>query len=196
MIEYKILLGALAVAIQLTSFSIYFIGIWKGKTKPHAFTWLVWGIINIIAFSAVISSGGESGSWVLAVNAIACLSISFIGFRQKIVSYDLYDWMALIGAFLGIFLWWLTKNPLYAVILVSLSDATSAIPTFRKAYRFPFEENALSFSLGIFYFVIAILALESLSITTWLYPATIVLVDGALVLLILLRRKKLEKRMV
>src|SRR3989344_4210477 len=110
--EYKILLGYLAVIIELASYTIYFFGIWKGKTKPHAFTWLVWGTLNIVAFIAVLLSGGETGSWVLAVNTIGCFSIAIIGFVQNHVEYDKYDWLALLGAIIGILLWWLTDNAL------------------------------------------------------------------------------------
>ena len=187
--EYKIYLGVLAVIIQLIGYTVYFTGILKGRTKPHAFTWLAWGIINIVAFLAVFFSGGAAGSWVLAVNIVACLSIASIGFWQKRVRYDLYDWMALAGALIGVILWQITDNALYAVVLVSLSDAVSAIPTLRKAYYLPFEENGLSFFIGILSYSTAILSLEVLSVTTWLYPATIIFVDSLLVILILLRRR-------
>lgn len=191
--EYKILLGYSAVAIEILSYAIYFIGISRGKTKPHAFTWFVWGVINVVAFAAVLVSGGEAGSWVLGVNALACFVISIIGFIQKHVEYDRYDWFALAGALIGIFLWWLKKSPLYAVIFVSFSDAIGSIPIFRKAHRAPFEENITAFAIGVIYYPLAILALESLTLTTWLYPALVFLLDGALVLLVFYRRKNLLK---
>ncbi len=191
--EYKIFLGYLAVVIEIFSYVVYLFGIWKGKTKPHAFTWLVWGTLNIVAFVAVLISGGEAGSWVLGVNALFCFLISGIGFWQKHVEYDKYDWLALTGALFGAFLWWLTKNPLYAVILVALSDATGSIPLFRKAYRAPFEENITAFAIGMIYYPIAILALNTLSLTTWLYPVVVFLLDGALVALVFVRRLKIKQ---
>ncbi len=190
--EYKTLLGFLAVAIEIISYIVYFVGIYRGKTKPHAFTWFVWGVLNIIAFIAVLISGGEAGSWILGVNVFACFAIAIIGFIQKHVVYDKYDWLALFGALLGIFLWWLSDNPLYAVVLVSIADGTGTIPIFRKAYRAPFEENITAFAIGVLYYPLAILALESLTLTTWLYPATVFLLDAALVILVFTRRKKLK----
>ncbi|HEY4513580.1 MAG TPA: hypothetical protein VJH06_03650 [Candidatus Paceibacterota bacterium] len=189
--EYKIFLGYLASSIAILSYLLYFIGIAKGKTKPHAFTWLVWGVLNIVAFAAVLVAGGEAGAWVLGINALACLTISGVGFYQRHVEYDIYDWLALAGALVGAYLWWLTSNPLYAVILVCLSDGVGSVPIFRKAYRAPFEENALAFFVGILYYPLAIVALESLTLTTWLYPAFAIILDGALVSLVLWRRKKI-----
>ena len=112
---------------------------------------------------------------------------------QKHMDYDKYDWLALVGALIGIFLWWLTKNPLYAVILVTIADATGSIPIFRKAYRAPFEENISAFAIGMVYYPLAILALQSLTLTTWLYPALVFLLDGALVILTFIRRKLILK---
>lgn len=189
--EYKIYFEYLAILIQLISYSIYFVGIYNGKTKPHAFTWLVWGTLNIVGFSAVLASSGyNSVVAILVINALANLTISGIGFWQRNVQYDKYDWLALFGGFLGIFLWWLTDNPLYAVILISISDMVALVPTFRKAYRLPFEENITSFAVGIPYYVLAIIALNTFSLTTLMYPVAIILLDSSLVALIHIRRKK------
>lgn len=190
--EYKIILGYLAVAMGLLSYFVYFRSIYKGDTKPHAFTWFVWSILNAVAFAAVILSGGESGSWIFAVNAICCFLISGVGFWQKRIEYDSYDWLALIGAIVGIILWWFTNNPLYAVILISISDFIGIIPSLRKAYRLPFEENLSSWFLSFLYYPLGILALESLTLTTWLYSAAIMVADAILIAIIIIQRKKFK----
>lgn len=193
MTDYKVYLGYFAVAVEFASYAPYFIGIYRGKTKPHAFTWLVWGLLNVVAFIAVLISGGGAGSLVLAGNAICCLSIAAIGFWQRHVRYDLFDWLALVGAIIGIILWWLTNQPLFAVLLVVLSDGLGSIPIFRKAYRAPFEENVTSFATGLLYYLIALFALQSFTVTTSLYHFAIIVLDGSLIVLILARRGQLTK---
>ena len=78
--EYKMALGYLALAIQAVSYAIYFYGIWQGKTKPHAFTWMVWCLLTTLGFFAVLASGGGIGAWVLAGNGIANFAIAAVGF--------------------------------------------------------------------------------------------------------------------
>ena len=190
--DYKTLLGALAITVQIIGYIAYFIGIFKGKTKPHAFTWFVFSVVNIVAFIAVLTSGGGAGSWVLGMNVFACSAIALIGLRQKQVAYDMYDWLALTGALIGVFLWWLTDNPLYAVVLVAFADAIGSIPTFRKAYRKPFEENALSFFSTAISHPLAILALRSFALVTWFYSASLIFIDLSLVILILIRREQVK----
>jgi len=174
--------------VAIVSFAVYLIGIYRGKTKPHAFTWFAWGAINAVALAAVLSAGGGLGSWVLAVNTVACFIVAFIGFYQKKVQYDFYDWIALAGALIGAALWGTTGNPLYGVILVSISDAIAIIPSVRKAYRLPFEENVSSFIIGISYYLLALPALQSFTLTTSLYHFEVIAVDLVLILTVLIRR--------
>lgn len=187
--KYKVILGLIAAIVQGCSYLFYFLGIYKGTTKPHAFTWFVRGVINVIAFLAVVTSDAGAGAWIFAINMFSCLTVALIGFRQKYVDYDVYDWYALCGGIFGGILWWLTSDPLYAVIFVCLSDGIAMIPTIRKAYTKPFEENALSFVISVFGFGLSIFAIDSFSITTLLYPIIIVSLDAFLVGLLLVRRK-------
>lgn len=189
--DYKPILGYIATAIAIASYLIYFWGIYKRRTKPHAFTWFVWGTLNVIGFAAVLTGGGGEGAWVLAVNVIGCYGIATIGFYQRHVQYDKYDWMALGGGLLGGIFWYFTKNPLYAVVLITISDCIGIIPSFRKAYRLPFEENPFSFSVGVLYYFLALFALEHFTPTTALYHVVIMLADGTFAIMILIRRKQL-----
>ena len=50
MLEYKTILGIIAVIIALAGYVPYFRDIFRGKTKPHAFSWLVWASLTGIAF--------------------------------------------------------------------------------------------------------------------------------------------------
>jgi hypothetical protein len=190
--EHKLLFGYISTAIAIFSFLIYFWAIYKGQAKPHAFTWFIWGVVNTIGFAAVTVSGGASGAWVLAVNAISCLLIAGIGFYQKHVSYDKYDWLALLTAIIGMVLWQITDNALYAIIFVALADTIGIVPTIRKAYRLPYEENVATFATGVLYYFVAIFALESYEVTNWLYHLIIVISDLVLIAVIVSRRRQIK----
>lgn len=41
-----------AVLVGLLSQAVYIVSIFKGITKPHLFTWLVWGTLGAIGFAA------------------------------------------------------------------------------------------------------------------------------------------------
>ena len=100
------------------------------------------------------------------------------------------DWISISSVFIGIFVWWITGNPLGAVIIITLTDIIAYIPTFRKGYRRPFEETASLFGLDGIRALVSVFALEVFTLTTALYPLSVVITNGAFVTLLLVRREK------
>lgn len=193
MADYKNYLGILAIVLGFASYGPYFWSIYKGKTKPHAFTWFVWGTLTGIGFAAMALSGAGAGAWEMAFNSLLCFAVAGIAFWQRHIKYVLFDWLALCGALLGLVLWWLTDNPLSAVVLISISDTIGFLPTYRKVYYHPEEETALPWVIGVVKYIVILFALNSFTITTWLYPAVILTVDSIFVVLMLVRQKNLQK---
>lgn len=192
MIQYKIFLGYLAIIITFAAYVPYFRNIFNGKTKPHAFSWLVWALITAIAFAAQIVEGGGAGAWVTGATTALCMTVFALSIFKGQKTFDTFDWAAFALAIAGIVLWRITNQPLLAVIMVTLADAMSSVLTFRKAFYRPQEETMSLFALESFKWIIAIIALQSLTLSTWLYPASLVLTNGAIALMILIRRKQLK----
>lgn len=189
--EYKLIFGVIAVVLNLSSLGLYFHGIFLRSTKPHPFTWLIWGIVSSVAFFAQLSGGGGAGAWSTGVGSIACLSIAALAlsFGEKHITK--LDWACLAGALMGIALWLVTQEPLLAVVVVTVVDALGFIPTFRKAYHKPYEETMGTYVLAVFSFMFAIAALDSLNLTTVLFPLYIVVSATALAILLVVRRRAL-----
>ena len=191
---YKLFLGIVAAIIGLVSYIPYFWGIYRGQIKPHGFTWFVWGVLTGIGFVAQLLSGGGAGSFLMLIYSLLCFSVAIIAFKQGHVKYVLFDWISLSGALFASGLWLLTKNPLTAVILISLSDGIAILPTMRKAYYYPNEESVLPWFVGVFTYIFSILALDSRSLTNWLYPASIIFFDLVFVLEVWVRRSQLRAK--
>src|SRR3989344_431937 len=191
MSDYKDFLGGLAVLIGIFSYIPYFKNIFAGKTKPHAFTWLVWSVQTSIAFAVQIVEKSGAGSWVTGTTAVICTAVFLLALLKGQRQFNTFDWGALIVAGIGLFLWKITHNPLTALSLVIITDAVGFLPTFRKGYHFPFEETAITFACAALKFTIAIFALESFTLASWLYPAALVLMNGTFTVMLLLRRRKM-----
>ncbi|MDP3741171.1 MAG: hypothetical protein Q8R08_02470 [bacterium] len=192
MVDLKTALGYLATIISFGSYIPYFRSIFAGKTKPHAFSWFVWGLLTAIAFAAQVSEKAGAGSWVTASTAVACFAVFFVALWKGYRDFVKLDWFALFSALVAIILWALTKNPLLSIILVTVADALGFLPTFRKGYYHPHEETMTLYSFSTLKYAIGIFALESLIFTTWLFPASLVLTNGLFVLMILHRRSKIS----
>ncbi len=186
----KNFLAVVAGIIMCLSAIPYIIDILRKQTKPHAFSWLVWTLLMSTAFAAQFVSGAGPGAWVTLVNAMLVLVIFLLSLRFGERQFDHFDWLCLAGALLAMGLWWLTSNPTAAVILVTVTDAVGFIPTFRKGFRKPFEETLSLYAFGAVGLALSLFALDAYSLTTWLYPASLVVTNSCFILLVLAQRKR------
>jgi chromate transport protein ChrA len=187
----KAFLGIVATLIALYSYIPYFKDIFAGKTKPHAFSWLVWFLLTAVGFFAQVSDKGGAGAWVTGFTAIVAFTVFILSLSRGEKNITRADWLCLIGAFFAMGLWAFTKTPIPSVILITIIDALGFAPTFRKAYSKPQEETLITFLLSAVKFVVAICALSNYSIVTVLYPASLVIMNGIFVVMLIIRRKQL-----
>jgi hypothetical protein len=191
-VSYKDVLGILAIAIGFTGYVKYFRDIFSNATKPHAFSWLVWGILTAIAFVGQLVGKGGAGAWVTGFTAVVCFVIFILSLIKGKKDFPLVDWLCLAGAGLALILWAITKSPLSAIILVTVIDMLGFIPTFRKSYFKPDSETAFTYSMSGIKFLISLFALRSLSAVTVLYPVSLVLTNLGFVIMLLIRRKQIK----
>jgi uncharacterized protein with PQ loop repeat len=52
---YKELLGMIAIALTLVAFLPYIRSIFRGKTRPHVFSWVIWGSTTFVVFLAQLA---------------------------------------------------------------------------------------------------------------------------------------------
>lgn len=190
----KALLGSIAVIFGLVSYLPYFKGLLSDRIKPHAFSWLIWGSINCIAFAAQLVEGSGPGSWVTAITALMCLSISVVAFARGDRKFALFDWLSLGGAAVSLLLWQVTSEPASAIVMVALTDIFGFLPTLRKGFHKPHEEGASHFALSGAGFLIALFAIETYTLATWLYPAVLFILDSSFAVLLLVRRAQTRKK--
>ena len=187
--NYQTVFGVVAVVIGLSSFVLYFYNIFYGKIKPHAFSWFIWGLLEAIVFFASISRGGGAGAWATGVTSLLCFTVSLIAFSTKNHHFMRLDWFCLCAAFFGILFWRVTGDPLTAVIIVTITDAIGFVPTFRKSYFAPHEEMVTMYALSAAKLFTALFALESLNLTTTIYPLTGVITNTLFTIMLLMRRR-------
>lgn len=187
--SYQIFLGAAATLLVLLGFIPYFRELIRGRTKPHAFSWFLWGILNGVAFFASLAKGGGPGAWTLGLPAVLNFIIFGISLSRGEKRIVLIDRICLVAALLGIAAWVITTDPFLSVIIVTLVDFTAFVPTYRKSYVRPFEESINVYAITAVAYFMSLFALQSISVTTFLYPASLVVTDTAFVIMVLYRRR-------
>jgi hypothetical protein len=192
MFDYKTVLGAVAAVIGIISYAPYLRDIFLLKTKPHFFSWFIWSILTGVAFIIQVITQGGPGAWVTGFTALICLFIAGLAIQYGEKRITVSDWFCFVGALLGIILWLTTENPVGAVIIITLTDALAFVPTFRKTYFKPQEETLVEYAFASLKFLIGLFALSTFNLTTALYPASLVFMNGLFVTMALARRKQLS----
>lgn len=174
----SILLGIITLVIAAISYSFYIRDTLKGKTKPHAFTWGIWGVLNIFIFYGQVDGGGGPGAWVTAATAMANILIFLLAFKYGKTNITKLDVACAIIAVTALCLWCFSGDIAISVILSCVVFILGLIPTIVKSIRSAHEETAVTFALNASKFLIALFALQTISLETALYPAVLFIVNG------------------
>lgn len=187
------LLWYISIILSVGGYIWYLQSLFRGKTKPHAFSRFVRAIMTGTAFFAQRTHTHEIGTRVMGISAFMCLCIAGYGrWRYKVV-IEKIDWLYFICALLGIGAWYITKTPLRSIIIISVTDALAFLPTFRKVRSDPQGENVGVYGLSALKFVFALWSFGSFSLVVRLYPMYLIAANTSFVCYTLIRRWYVKK---
>ncbi len=190
--DIKIVFGILATVVTIGGYIPYFRDIFAKKTKPHLYTWLVWGLTQGTATVALISGGGKWGAISLFVGTILVAVIFLLCFKYGTKNITRADTITLIAALVAILVWWQLDSPLLAVLMVSLIDALGYIPTFRKTFVDPTSETIIFWICMVTTDVLALLANSQHNVLTMSYLITLSVCNSVVAVIIFTRKRKLS----
>lgn len=192
--ELKVVLGSIAAVLALFSSYLYIRDIFRGNTKPHKYTWLIWSIVTTIAFLGQWVSGGGPGSWATGVAAVVTTGTFFLSFKYGTNDITKFDKICLALAIVSILPWLLTKSILWSVVLATIIDLIAFFPTMRKTWHAPKSESLPSMFVDAVKHSLSIVSMNNFSFITWIYPASVLvtkfLIIGEIVFLRSFRKKK------
>ncbi len=190
----KLLLSSAAIALTFAAFLPYIVSIRSGRTRPHVFSWLIWGVTTLLVCLAQRAGGAGVGAWPTGVSALITFSIAWLAFIQGADrAITTGDWLFLAGAASALPFWFLTADPLWAVVVLTLVDLLGFGPTLRRAWSHPDQERIGFFSLFVLRNLLVLLSLERLTLTTALFPAAVGLACVGVVMLLFWRRRGLKR---
>lgn len=185
----KITFAALGIIIGLIGIIPYIIGLLKKQIEPHVFTWLIWAITQGIATLGILKGEGGIGAYVLMITTSLTFLVFLLSLKNGKKNITRYDVFVLIAACLAMGIWIFLKNPLLAVIWVSIIDILGYIPTFRKSFHKPETEKTISWLFYALGNVFAILALENYNMLTMFYVVSIFFANITLYLFLVVRKQ-------
>lgn len=185
------MIGILAGLISFIAFFPYIISTIKGKTKPNRATWWIWSWVGILVFLSYKESGAQETLWVAISYFIAPLVTALLSIKYGVGGWTRFDISCLAGSVAGTVIWYISQSATTALMLFLTIDLFGSLPTVRKTYFHPEQEDKLAWSLMVAANLLNIFAAEQFSFSIIIYPLYMFLC-GSVILALTFRKNILK----
>lgn len=182
-------IGIIAVVLNIVGMVPYIRSIYRGKTKPHLFSNIIWAIVTTIAFFAQLTKEAGPGAWTTLISAIATVYVCILCVKYGTKDVTRLDYFFLFAGLISIIPWLITNDPTISVVLATIIDACGFIPTIRKTWNDPKSENLFSWIINLIRHGISMFAIRNLVLATYIYPLTLFFMN-IITISAILRKKK------
>lgn len=166
----KIIASTLATGIAVVAYIPYLIDMFRGKNKPHLYTWIsIFLVTAIVAYIQVIGGSGV-GAIPVILGVIVDAIILFYCFRFGTKDVVFMDKICLALSIIGVIAFAILKSsPIISLTIVSVAEVISFIPTVRKTRNDPYSESLTSYYFIMLKLLLVMLALQKYNLLTVSY---------------------------
>ncbi|HEY7043682.1 MAG TPA: hypothetical protein VH419_08445 [Nocardioidaceae bacterium] len=184
MIESAAVFSLLAGACGAASTFPYLRDTLRRSTVPHRGSWLIWGVIEVVAVEAQRADGARWSLVPLAIQAAGtCIVFALsVRFGSGGVSRMDLALIALAGA--GVVGWLAVDEPLIATTCVIAADFLAALMMLPKTWREPGSETMATYAFASLGGAATVGAVGTLSVSLLIYPVYFTLLNAGLALVI------------
>jgi hypothetical protein len=189
--EVKVVATILATAIALVAYVPYLVDMFRGKNQPHLYTWISITLITAVVAYLQLIGGAGLGAIPVVLGVGVDVIILFYCFRFGTKDVVFMDKVCLAISIVGVLTYAiLSSKPLISLILVSIAEVTSFIPTVRKTRNDPYSESLTSYYLLLGKLSFILIALEKYNALTVSYPTMWIVVFVAFLIATYIWRAK------
>ena len=170
--------GVIAGILSFSAYLFYIVAIIKGTTKPSRATWFIWAFIGLVLAISYKASGAEDTIWVPISEAIAPTIIALLSIKYGVGGTDKVDVLAFTGSVFSLILWWIFNSPVIALVSNLAIDFFAALPTVKKSWTNPEEENRFAWTITTIANVFNIFAIDKFIFAIIIYPLYTIIIDG------------------
>jgi hypothetical protein len=189
----KEIISAIAVVLTFIAYIPYYRDILHGRTRPHVYSWSLWGLLTVLIVALQIKGGAGAATWVTAAAGLLCLGVVVLSLRNGKRDITLSDTITAVLSLIAIGVWLIAKQPVVSIILVVLADMLAFFPTVRKSWNQPYAETLSLYITNALRFALVILAIKHYTILSTLWVAAWATANGLFAVMLIVRRKTLRK---
>jgi hypothetical protein len=186
----KEIIGIVTIILAVIGYGPYFSDIFKGKTKPHLFSWILYTITTVLVFIGQVQKGGGPGAWSTGVNAILIVLVTFLTIKKGAKDVTRSDKVMFAIALLSIIPWFLTHDPTISVLILTAINVSAAVLTMRKTIRDPGSESLILYAVNVLRHFLSIVALSNYNLATYIFPGASLVSNMIMVSIVLKPKSK------
>lgn len=193
--NYAHWLVVLSAIISIGGSYVYIRDTLTGKTKPNRASWLMWSIAPLIGTAAAISASADYWATVRVFLSGFLPFVIFLSSFLNPKSYwklTIFDIACGACSVLALIIWVLIDSPVTAILLAAVADGFAALPTIRKAWKFPETETGVAFLAGFVSVVLIIPSIPVWDIKNSAFQIYLLIANG--IILIAVYRKRIFLR--
>jgi hypothetical protein len=179
----KVAASIAATGIALVAYVPYLIDMFKGKNRPHLYTWIsIFLVTAIVAYLQLIGGAGIGAIPTILGVGVDAIILAYC-FRFGTKDIILMDKICLIITIIGVIFYVVFRHhPILSLAVVTAAEIISFIPTFRKTKNDPYSESLPSYYLLMVKLTLILIALQAYNLLTvsysvlWLMVFTVFLV--------------------
>lgn len=187
----KEVLSVLAVVLAFVGYLPYYRDVLRHKTHPHVYSWWLWTLLTALIVALQVKGGAGSAVWVTVSVGLLAGGVAVLSLRDGKKDITLSDSIVAILSLIAIGFWLIVDQPEISIILAVAADMLAFVPTVRKSWNKPYSETLEMYLITTLRFVFVVLAIESYSLLSALWPAAWLLGNGIFSILLIVRRHQL-----
>lgn len=158
-------------ALSLFGSVYYCLSIIRGSVRPNLVTWSLWTAAPLIGFFAQLDAGvGLPAVMTLSMGAGPLMvTITSLVARRFFARFTRFDLACGLVAVIAIAVWVGLGDAPLAVWFAVAADGIAALPTLIKAWRHPYSENAIFYSIAAVGATITLLTISVWTPETWAF---------------------------
>lgn len=192
-LTFKNIIGIIAVALTFIAYIPYYRDIIRGKTRPHIYSWSLWGFLTVLLVALQIKGGAGVATLVTAAAGLLCIGVVLLSLKNGKKDIMTSDTVVAIISLLAIGFWLIVDQPVISISLVIIADLMAFIPTVRKSYHKPYSETLSLYVTNAIRFALALLSVEHYTYLSTSWILAWIIGNSLLSILIIIRRKQVPE---
>ncbi|MCU0660606.1 MAG: hypothetical protein MUD00_03305 [Candidatus Pacebacteria bacterium] len=189
----KEIVAIIAALLAFVGNISYLRDVFKGRVRPHPYTWCIWSIVSMTTFFGGLAKGAGIGALPTGVAEgftiiIFLFSLKYL-FQGNAADIRMTDNYFLVICLLGLIPWAITKDPTISVVIVVLIDIIAFIPTLRKTWQCPVTEKPLLYEMNAIRHVLTLFSLQTYNIATMFHSIAMICTNTIMVMFLHCKKK-------